>query len=904
MAGKTTRVTAIIGAKVEGDKELQDLAKQLAKLPDEQDIEVGARVTGGEDVDGLAKTVKALPDKADVKVGARVTGDDDVADLSGDLDALPSSVDAGVSAKVTGAQDVADLDSDLSGLPGSTDADVAAEVTGNQEVADLSTDLKALPATTSVKADVATTGNDKLDALVADLAALPPSKTVTVSAQITGGGGGKDSPIRKFQGELDDVGDSAGDAGGGISALGSEITSTLGGSFSEGIGVAGDFAEQFRNIRDQVNEAGGGMKNWAKAVGGIGATIGVGLLLTPLLEWVGSLSEAAEETTAAIDGIADAWRAAGGTIDAGIIEDQITELADSDAFKGVAIGLQDVLTIEPKLTLKALSGDVAAYESIVADAQKRIENRRKAGDPEGVQDAKKALGDFRDLYDQRVAIIEGGSAKGAAVQEVINERLAQEGLTLEENTSKIEQQAGFITTTAGAWEAYHDAAEGGGEAQAWLDEQVAELQAVADGYNDAALAAVQFAVDNDGVHTALAESSEAASEAADRLNFFKLSMDEISGSTEEARDSVFELGGVLQDMEGFKGQAGIATRFEKGGLAALAATESGQAFYGMLKDGADVYADTSAAAYELALAEGKTIPQAQKALRTSATETYDQMIKSMTANGQMSEETAADILKQVGIVNGADLDPKTLELLADDTKVQNALDEVEAQKLKDKELKVLGDLTKVLEALAKLKGIKIDGKTQKVDGDITDAQDTLRILRNDTLRDKVQKIKGDKTDVDTKIQQLTALGIPPKEAKIIAETSGLSDAEAAIQRVADGSYQAEIDVKANPIGKAWDYLFGGLGTYTASVPPPRSGLSAGVTAEGAAAPVGLSVLAAPRISPRVSATAQAPGGISITVNGALDPPAVARQINQVLTRAQRRTGPIRAGGSTELRAPV
>lgn len=309
MSSVNTQVTAEVRAKVTGTRDVAELAESLTDVEESAQktdrLQVGAKVTGEKDVTDLGKALANLDD-VDVAVDADVTGDRDVADLGRLVDGLPDSTDVEVDAEVSGDKDVVDLGRLVDGLPASTDLDVDAKVSGDRDVADLHTSLDEL---------------DDVD--------------VKVRAEVTG-----DQGVSDLSGSLDDVESSAGNAGSGLSGLSSEITGTLGGSFSDGAGMVADFGEQFRNLRDAVDEAGGikgggGLAALGAIAGGIGGTIIGGMLIDQVLGMFAQLEEAQQRVKDAVTDVTDALVENGGQWNQAAAQAQLAAVEGSDVFQAL-----------------------------------------------------------------------------------------------------------------------------------------------------------------------------------------------------------------------------------------------------------------------------------------------------------------------------------------------------------------------------------------------------------------------------------------------------------------------------------------------------------------------------------------------------------------------------------------
>jgi len=879
VATKTTRVTAVIAAKVEGGADITALAKQLDKLPDQQDIAVGAEVTGTKELNGLADTVDQLPTSTSTRISADVTGDTDVSGLATDIDGLPRSTSAKVAATVTGERDVAGLTGDVKALPGTTNAKVAATVTGDEQVSDLTGDIKALPGTTDAKVDATVTGNQQVDSLFKQLAAMPTDKTVNVKANVSSNGKAGTSGIKDLNDEIDGTRRKSRDLGIEGAAFGSQFL----GPFSEGAAIIGDLSEQLRNIGDEAEGAGGKLKGLATAGAGLAVGAAIGIAIDTMVKGYQAAQQRAQQLLTLQDSITKAIIESGNANSTAARQAELDGIKQTDVYKTLqAAGIRYQTIIEGLTDPTKFGALQDAIKSTGAGVDD-FWSRSIGGKPQAT----------KNLIDAAAAISGVSAAAAASAPEVaaVDQAFLGVGKSTSSAVPGLTAAGDVITGLSGSLDGAAAAAAAAQQQTAatfagWgtaADNASGAIDTVGTSLSTMADDAAQSAIDTDGVSTALDGISSAASDAQRDLQFLGAELDKLAGRDRTAEQAAADLSsGILGLADAFTGAKKDKELDKKAlvnwNVAALNATKGGQAIYESINQVSQGYDESVDSAYEAGAATGD-YAKATKLARKAADDARKSFVKQATAQG-LTVKQAQKLADKVGILAGKDIPDKSFKVLADDKKAQKALKDLEATKLAAKVLKVNADKSPADRALA--------------------------LLKNQKLAAKIQQIKGDSTDAKTKIKQLIALGIPPKEAEIIANAKNVDAAQAEIEALAK-TYQAYINVSLlgvdlvektlGAIQGIIDNLTGG--SHMATAPDTGGGTSAQLSVT--------STSAAP--APSASqAVFRAPGGgltvNNIRVQGAVDPASTARQIKQILTRAERRVGPIRAGTTTGLRAPV
>jgi hypothetical protein len=858
VAGKTTRVTAVIQAQVTGTDDLADLAKQLGEVPDKTTTEIAAQVSGQQDIDGLSK----------------------------DLAALPSQTTAAVSATVAGDELVHGLSSDLEALPGSVDTKVAATVTGDTQVGALTADIRGLPGSTETKVDTTVTGSDKVDALVTKLEGAPKSTSFTVTATVQE----KGKSIKQLGDDVDTVKEKAG----GLASAGSGLASQFLGPMSNAIGVLGDLAEQFHNVSGEAEGAGSKMAGFAKVGAGIGATIIAGLAIDAIVGEFGKITAAQQEVAATTDTVTAALVASGGEWDKATKRAEIAALSQTSTFKTLISAGIDYTTVMDGLTgkaggmdkLNAAIGNNAGFDVVNAQAEANALSGVGSASSDAatgqlaylkandlLTDSQKAgmqsSQDQADGIDLVSAALQDGA--GQATLTTAQMEAAGNGLDLVGNAALHASETVPLST-----QALIDQAAASKAAEAAAVTQAAESKAAADAYAQslkdqataelqAAQAAAQHALDSDAVSTALNSVSAAADASKRSIDFLQTALDKLSGRTQSAEDAAVgyneAISGVAQAAADAAKNGGLnAKALKSWNVAALTATKTGQEVFHALDDLSGAYTDVVGSTFDAEVGT-KGVATAMKDARAAADTARATFVKNAESFG-LTKTQAEGLADKLGVLAGKDIPDKTFKVIADDKKAQAAVDAA--------------------------KNAKITDKTFKIDGDNTKAENVLTALKNQTVADKVQKILGDGESVTEKIAELKAIGIPDKYAKIIAQAKDTDEAQADIQKVADHEYDASITVhfkaKNQEQANLINFAFPGAGVGVASTAPE------GPTVSTSSA--GVSSTAAPGVR-SASLAISAPGvaTYSIVIQGAVDKDGTARALEKILDQRARRVGP-------------
>lgn len=337
------------------------------------------------------------------------------------------------------------------------------------------------------------------------------------------------------------------------------------------------------------------------------------------------------------------------------------------------------------------------------------------------------------------------------------------------------------------------------------------------------------AVDSDDLSTALKKSSDDAATAGRQLSFFKLSMDDVHGSSRSVVDSQIAFGEALQNVADLGKEGGAALKLTNAQMAAfdvaaLSSSKEGAQFASTMLDTKDAYIATVAATYSATEAT-----QGVAAAQDAASGTADSLYKSLLDQAKglgLNDEQARQLLASVGILDGQQIRDKDFKILADDSDASKKLSDIIAMKILDK---------------------------------------TATVIVQDLASEGISKINQTKVD--------------PKTGLITVEYN-----DGAWRQYTPEGKHAQITIGFN-YPPNYDPV---TGTIRSSA--PKGGTMTLSAASAAPAALGLHPQTRRTVTATLPVTVQP--SINITVNGALDVDGTARTIQNLLTRRDRRAGPV------------
>jgi hypothetical protein len=304
------------------------------------------------------------------------------------------------------------------------------------------------------------------------------------------------------------------------------------------------------------------------------------------------------------------------------------------------------------------------------------------------------------------------------------------------------------------------------------------------------------------------------------------------------------------------------------------------------------------------------------AARAAADTAYSSFI-TMALGAGMSGEQAAQLAAKLGIVAGTEIPDKTFQLIAEDQAAQAAIVGAQQAEIDSKTFDVNALIAPALGQFSLLTGQQLDN-TVKVDANTGQATNQLDALTGAKRQTTVQ------TTADTNQAQSTLQGFTSAQRSTqVLVQANTSPAQSAITALVTQHRELQITVTANtnPAQQAINNIQGKTVTVTVNtqqnvtqtvttVPAPAvAGVPARTFAPGPALSQGLMSMTSGAEPPPPMRRLRSGGlgtaedqdvstTITINVSDALDPDAVARRIDQVMTRWSRRRVGTHIGGAS------
>lgn len=612
----------------------------------------------------------------------------------------------------------------------------------------------------------------------------------------------------------------------------------------------------------------------AKVGAGIGAFAIAAFVVTQITDSMNRAKQAAEDFQGRIGTLTDAMVEAGSADWGNQMQTQFEKMATGSAefAQLTAAGL------DAQTALKALSGQTA----LTADENAKLQAVLADLDPQLMLNVTQFHAQREAAQQAAAGIIQKQQADLAAAQAA-----ASSGQATQEQTQLLAEQAQAAAKAAGE--------------------------------------AAKVAAEQTGVATAMRQAEAATAAAARAADAFALAMDQLAGRNITAEQAAYSLNSAMAAT-----QAAFAGAAEAGGysvdalaawdVAALTTTEAGRSLYSSLNDVRGGYDASVAAAYSQAAATGDAA-SAMAAGRAAADAAYSSFITLATGAG-LSADQAAALAAKLGIVAGTAIPDKTFQLIAEDQAAQAALQGAQQAEIDAKTFDVNAIIAPAQGQFSLLTGqqldntVQVDANTKQADSQI---QATVGAKRQTTVT----------TTADTNQAQSTLQGFTSAQRSTQVQVqANTTAAQSAITALVTQQRTLTIQVVANvaPAQQAINNIQGKTVTVTVNtqqnvtqtvttVPAPAV---AGVPARAFAAAPDLSqglmtmTAGAEPPPPMRRLRSGAPGGvepeaqtvITINVSDALDPDAVARRIDQIMTRwSRRRVGTHIGGGSMWDRVP-
>lgn len=509
---------------------------------------------------------------------------------------------------------------------------------------------------------------------------------------------------------------------------------------------------------------------------------------------------------------------------------------------------------------------------------------------------------MRYLTDQGFQPTAAEAAQLQGAVEGMDWELALSTSRFREQASAAQSNAQDLLSKKAADMAAAESAAANGTATA---EQTQALQKQAEAAAKSATENAKVAAEQTGVSQAMRDAAAATAAASRAADAFALAMDQLAGRNITAEQAALALNNGMRGLqEAFTGAA------DKGGysvdalaewnVAALTATEGGAQLYGSLNDVRSGYDASVSAAYSQAAANGDAAA-GMAAARSAADGAYASFIGLATQAG-LTGDQAATLAAKLGIVAGTDIPDKTFELIAQDQQAQAAITTAQQAEIDTKTVNVEAMIAPVMGQFSMITGQKLDN-TVAVDANTSQATGQIDALT------KAQRSTTVQTQADTNAAQSTLQGFTSAQRSTsVTVQANTSPAQEAITALVNQRRTLTITVEANtnPAQQAINNIQGKTVTVTVqqntiqSVTPAPAPALAGVM-EASMAPTAVDY-GPLRLNTGVSTTSSenTPQPIIINVSGALDPDAVARQIEGLLARSQRRRQGVHIGSGAPL----
>lgn len=446
----------------------------------------------------------------------------------------------------------------------------------------------------------------------------------------------------------------------------------------------------------------------------------------------------------------------------------------------------------------------------------------------------------------------------------------QSGLWVPETDlgNMLDQQADLVASLEADAKARDESAAAESKRVAALDEGARATALAAKGsklWEDALKSAGDEAkslAENTELATRLADSAAQAENAARALNLFSDSVSKVDGQSRSFVETQVGLGESMGDVAALFAQSGDdpaqwgaavqvgAAALADFNVATLSTSAAGQDVVTTLLAMKDAHVANYSAAYSDAAATGD-VAAAQDAARKAASDNYAALVKQISGFVG-SDEAAEELLAQLGILDGKQIDNKDFQVIAKDADARKKLTEINNIKLQEKRFDVMiNDLAS--RGITQINDTQIDPKT----GVVTMTVDDGKVVRY-SAPDKEGKVTYipvfDWSKVDTRV---------PDYARPKATLSAAAPA---------------------PSG------FAGVRSLSAVDP---NAIDAPALLADDAPDVMAPVLITPTLGARSPVTNVT---YNITVNGAVDKDGTAREIQSLLRTRDRRSGSVTIGG--------
>jgi hypothetical protein len=441
-----------------------------------------------------------------------------------------------------------------------------------------------------------------------------------------------------------------------------------------------------------------GAVTFGSALGGlakVGAGLGAAFLVSEVFSaWQQNAEHNARATavwTGRVEELASALGDTNGVWDESVQAIQDAQLVQSGFFKTMVEN-----GVDGGVALRALKGDTDA----LALAQEHM--RGVAGLPPGFVEL---LGE----YGKKTAETAGKARDLAKAQQEATDsakRLGTVGSEVGAGMANLTGTAGQVgSALAGAFDLAADAA-GKFSSKLKLDEFKRQLDGITTPTQD--------------IENALSEVGAAADEAADRVEYFGIKLNELNGINITAEQAQKILNDQVREVgEAFK-EATEATEGNVEGLIAQSgaidtAAEAGSNLFDAVQNYRGAYDDATQAAYDNAIANGD-VAGAVAAAQGAATNARQSFLDAASALGINGDEAIA-LADHYGILDGQKISDKNFKVTAEEKQAREALENVIGTGIKDKSFHINTDPNPALGSIGRVVGTGIPNKPFAINTD-------------------------------------------------------------------------------------------------------------------------------------------------------------------------------------------
>lgn len=417
----------------------------------------------------------------------------------------------------------------------------------------------------------------------------------------------------------------------------------LTGAFSKIAGFVTAIPAKFKAATAAAGGFSGGLKSIAKFAAGGAAFAGLGFLIGEITSGFQEVNERMQAVTDTTDNLTQALIENNGQWSEQIKKQQIQAVQQSDTFKELTAAGMDYSVA---MDLMTDAGDTAAEKQ--ENFRRFMEQYIPIADDVSMSTIK-VVSAYNDQADAATK-----TAQDALAYQKAQEKAAGSN---EEVSKKVNAAADGLVEQADAFAEAAAASEDAAEKTDWkaeADDRAAQAQERHTKAVDEAEKALQAAKDK---LTPMAEAAQDAADAqddlADATDRVKAAMDRMNGIVPSVEDANRDLNGAIDSLvDGFTDEEGVVAKvngiWDTHTKKIDTTTESGRKLYDGLDDLQTRMIAAGKAAYDHAVAEGRT-KDAMKDAATAMNGSYQQALTLVTKLLGGNEKQAREVLKQYGL---------------------------------------------------------------------------------------------------------------------------------------------------------------------------------------------------------------------------------------------------------------